>query len=274
MFVSKDVDLGLKKLAGRSRARVIDNRDPLKRGRIRVLHPQLGSTAWIPYLNPRGIFDVPRIGEVVYIECESGEGDFPVAHGSTIKGEDGAPDVPSYFRRDVPTNRGYYTPGGHRIELDDGVKTITNSPQDTPTSVVNRGIRLTTTAGNKIHIIEDTQNGVQEIRIEDINNNKFHLDYKNNIVHINSVGTSKFDTANNRDDTVGGVLTISVTGNTIVNCQANVHITAAEKVTIDGPSNVEVNGNSANVVTTESYDPFTMAPHPEGFHTFKAGGGS
>lgn len=58
---------------------------------------------------------------------------------------------------------------------------------------------------------------------------------------------------------------IEITGNSQVN------VSGDTKVTIDGGT-VEVNGNSFKVVTTNSYDPFLMAPHIEGFSTFKAGG--
>src|SRR5690606_30932437 len=94
------------KYAGRSRAVVIDNKDPNKRGRVRVRHPVLGDTVWINYLKTAGVYDVAEIGDVVYIECDCGEETHPIAHGIIVKGEDGDLDVVEQFRRVDPTNRG------------------------------------------------------------------------------------------------------------------------------------------------------------------------
>ncbi len=52
---------------GRSRGIVIDNRDPLKRGRIKVNHPLLGETVWIPYIRSPHCFDIPDVGDIVYV---------------------------------------------------------------------------------------------------------------------------------------------------------------------------------------------------------------
>lgn len=134
------------KYAGRSRAVVIDNKDPNKRGRIRVRHPLLGDTVWINYLKTSGMYDVPSIGDVVYIECDCGHETHPVAWGNIVKGKDGDLDVPEAFQRVNPTNRGLYTPGGHLVELDDG-----EGPLNT-----GKGVRITTSGGIMIHALEGT----------------------------------------------------------------------------------------------------------------------
>ena len=71
MFRVKDQN-GKYKYSGRSRATVVDNRDPFNRGRILVDHPIVGPTTWIEYLRTPGHFTVPSIGEVVYVEGDAG----------------------------------------------------------------------------------------------------------------------------------------------------------------------------------------------------------
>jgi len=134
------------KLAGRSRAVVIDNVDPQKRGQVRVRHVLLGDTVWIDYLKTPGSFDVPSIGDVVYIECDCGYDTHPIAWGNIVKGADDDLDIPLTFQRHEPTNRGLYSPAGHLVELDDG-EGLTN---------VGRGVRITTAGGIKIHAAEGT----------------------------------------------------------------------------------------------------------------------
>src|SRR4030067_3169053 len=119
MFRTKDT-YGKHRYAGRSKAKVIDNRDPANKGRIMVRHPILGETVWIDYLRNPGQFDVPSIGDIVYIECDTGEHEFPIAHGNLTLGYPGEANLPAAFKsRNVPTNRGMFTPGGHLFEMDD-----------------------------------------------------------------------------------------------------------------------------------------------------------
>src|ERR1043165_4513828 len=134
MFQVKDNALGNIKYVGISRAIVIDNNDPLKRGRIRVNSPVLGETTWIPYLTPPGMFLVPDIDDVVYIQCDGGFYTHPVAWGNLNYGDDDDLQFPEEFQRASPTNRGIYTPGGHLIEIDDGEHA----------AGTKRGIRITT----------------------------------------------------------------------------------------------------------------------------------
>lgn len=187
MFRSKDT-YGRPKYSGRSKATVIDNRDPLKRGRIQVSHPLLGETVWIDYLKLPNQFDVPSIGDIVYVECDTGEYEFPIAWGNVTKGLDSAPDLPAAFRRNVPSNRGMYTPGGHLFEMDDGVSNPTKSPNDKDLTTENRGIRLTSKAGYKIHISEDPSSGKQQILLEAIDGSFIKIDVDNGSIDINSVG--------------------------------------------------------------------------------------
>jgi hypothetical protein len=255
MFRIKD-SYGRPKYVGRSRATVVDNRDPLKRGRILVDSPVLGETVWINYLKLPHQFDVPSIGDVVYVECDGGEYEFAIAWGNITKGLDESPDLPEVFRRPVPTNRGMYTPGGHLLEFDDGESKPTKSPIDTDLTTKNRGIRITSSQNNKIHIIEDDDDSKQYILIEDKNGNMIKLDYKENELTIKSLGKTIFDTAEDRTDTVGGNLTVTVTGdanitadgNVTVSTPGNATVSAAGNATISADGNAEFKGTGGTNV--------------------------
>ena len=77
MYRTSDIS-GNIKYSGRSKAKVVDNRDPLNRGRVRVEHPLIDKNLWLDYLRSPGQFSVPSIGEVVYIEADSGSPEYPV----------------------------------------------------------------------------------------------------------------------------------------------------------------------------------------------------
>lgn len=268
MYRTKDT-YDTPKYSGRSKAKVIDNRDPLNRGRIQVDHPILGKTTWIDYLTTPHQFDVPSIGDIVYVECDTGEYEFPVAWGNVTKGLDENVAIPQAFKRNVPSNRGSYTPGGHLVELDDGESNPTNSPVDTNLTSKKRGIRITSSANNKIHILEDTVNGNQYILLQDAGGNLIKLDYSNNKLTINSIGTTEITTAGaktesvgatdslnvagNKSETIGGNLTIQVTGNVNIQCAA-ANITSSGETTVTA-STIKLNGDAGDVLTTQT-DPY------------------
>mgnify|MGYP001582407957 CR=1 FL=1 len=246
MFRIRD-GYGKPKYVGRSRAVVVDNRDPLKRGRIMVDSPVLGETVWIDYLKLPHQFDVPSIGDVVYIECDGGEYEFPVAWGNITKGLDESPEIPTVFKRAVPTNRGFYTPEGHTLEFDDGESRPTNSPKDTDLTTKSRGIRITSSQNNKIHIIEDDDNSKQYILIEDKTGNMIKLDYKENELTIKSLGKTIFDTAEDRTDTIGGNLIVNVTGDANITADGNVTVSTPGDATVsaNGNATISAQGNAS-----------------------------
>ena len=212
---------GRPKYVGRSRATVIDNRDPLARGRIRVDHPLLGETVWIDYLKTPGLFDAPNIGDVVFIECDSGEHEFPIAWGNIVIGTDAQPDLPSDFERYTPTNRGLYTPGGNRIELDDG---NVDSPytKDVP---YNKGIRITTPAGHTVELRQDAYTNESYVRIEDALGNYIRMDSTNKQFEVNA--QQKYDLV------VGGDCNIVVAGNAKIQA-----------------ASISLNGTAGQILTT------------------------
>lgn len=239
-----------RKLVTRSKALVIDNRDPERRGRIRVEHPFLGLTAWIPYLRTPGMFDVPRVNDIVYIEADAGHSEFTIAWGNLTKGPTGAPELPTEFSNQdevVPQNKGMFTEGGHIFEMHDGKANPSGDPASNEVTTEKRGVRITTIAGNKIHVVEDEVSEVQHILLETPNGNLIKLDYKDNVLSINSIGTTQFDTAEDRTDTVGGNLTVTVTGNVDLTC-TDATVTASGNITADAGGNAEINaGGDANI---------------------------
>jgi hypothetical protein len=232
----------------RSKAKVIDNRDPLKRGRVRVDHPLVGKTSWINYLRVPGSFTVPSINDLVYLEADTGQPEYPVAWGNATKGLDESAELPEAFKRDIPTNRGLYTPGGHLFEMDDGEATLTTEPKDNDFTDKERGVRLTTKAGNKIHIMEDETNGNQYILIEDKEGDYIKLDYKDKKVSIVSKDTTLIDTTGDRTDVVGGVWTVTVTGNVTVNTDGNATISAGGNVEVSADGQATFKGTSQTTV--------------------------
>jgi hypothetical protein len=271
MFRGKDVN-GVQRHISRSKARVIDNRDPYGRGFIRVEHSITGTTAWIPYLKSPGIFDVPSIGDIVYLEAEAGNGQYPVAHGMIENGVKENERTPEQFKRQVPTNRGLHSPDGHFIELDDGVMTPTDDPNVNTVTTENRGIRITSSSGNRIHIIEDDDADERQIVIEDINGNLFRIDTARNTITINSeldlqqlvandykefTGNNKevtvendeiVEVKNNKTDTIGGNLTINVTGDAVINADGNVNISATGDASIEATGEALLAGAAGTAV--------------------------
>lgn len=246
MYSTQSSD-GKTKLAGRSKARVIDNRDPLQRGRIRVDHPQLGATTWIDYLRVPGHFSAPGIGNVVYVECDTGVHTHPIAWGNVTIGPDDTPQLPTEFQRDIPSNRGLFTPGGHLIEMDDGEATLTQEPNDTAFTTSGRGIRVTTSGNNKIHIIEDSDAKQTYILLQDANGNYIKLDYNNNTLSIHSTGDLTNFSGKNTQQWSENNLTTFVRKDKQLNVEGNSvdNITGNQTQNINGSLLINVIGNAS-----------------------------
>lgn len=73
---------------GKFRGRVVDNDDPLRRGRLRVSVPQVleGVEVWalpcVPFAgSDQGFYAMPDVGTGVWVEFEAGDPSFPIWSG-------------------------------------------------------------------------------------------------------------------------------------------------------------------------------------------------
>lgn len=233
MILTRDLaNPKLYKYTTRSKAVVVDNADPNKSGRIRVDHPLIGRTAWIPYLrNPSG-YDVPQIGDIVYLEADSGYYNYPVASGNLTKGVN-SPSLPDNFIRVFPTNRGMFSPAGNLLELDDGL-----APQE-PSGSGAKGIRLTTTDGNIFNLNDE----FNKITLTDIGGNSITLQYQGGFIgiQINSAKDIQITAENN--------ITVNATGNAVV---------SAATMTFNSTANIVNGGLVTNNLINN--DPITGIP--------------
>ena len=114
------------KLYGKYRGAVLNNIDPLGRGRIIVEVPDalgLSPSAWAEACAPlagvqSGVYLVPQIGAGVWIEFERGDPGFPIWTG--CRWDSGA-DVPPLAQTGPPANPPIVlqTPGGAALMLSD-----------------------------------------------------------------------------------------------------------------------------------------------------------
>jgi len=233
---------GTLKIAGTSKALVIDNRDPDKRGRIIVDSPFAGETEWIEYLRTPESFNVPQIGDIVYLEAPSGEVDYYRAWGNEIKGPDETPELRDEFRREVPTNRGFYTPGGHLIEFDDGIANAGQDPSSSEQTTEKRGVRITTSEGTKFHILDDDDNGDRRILLEDPDGNHLIIDRENGLIDIKTDGDINI--------VAGSTATIDTPATTVTGTlEVKDDIAAKAKLEVTGDTtakaNLDVTGTSS-----------------------------
>ena len=106
---------------------------------VKVAHPDLGNTPFIPYLATAGMYRVPRVGDNVYVFCKENFTQYPVAWGQELR-PDQITKLIGSRKDDImvlfsagPQNNSVW----HKIELDD---------------MSEEGIRLTTHGGNRIEL--------------------------------------------------------------------------------------------------------------------------
>jgi RNase P/RNase MRP subunit p29 len=109
---------------------------------IRVRHPDLGDTTFIPYIQTAGIYRVPRIGDICFVFSKENFIQYPVAWGHQIT-QALAKELIGNRTDDIMV---IYTPGPqnngihHKITLDD-----------------KAGIAVETNGGNKV-LLENREN--------------------------------------------------------------------------------------------------------------------
>lgn len=127
------------RIIGQGEAKVIDVKNNGQSHMVRVFHPDLGRTSFIPYIQTAGMYRIPRVGDNCFVFCNETFHQYPIAWGNRMT----AKQVEALIG-DREDNITIIYSGGpdndtvsHRIELDDGD---------------NRGIRVTTDGGNKLEL--------------------------------------------------------------------------------------------------------------------------
>jgi uncharacterized protein involved in type VI secretion and phage assembly len=110
---------------GKFRATVVDNKDPQKRGRLRLRIPSVladQQTDWAlpctPYggLQGQGMFMIPDVDAQVWAEFEEGDINRAIWVGTFWQQES---DVPEDAAKEEPTTRMLQTASGHILQFDD-----------------------------------------------------------------------------------------------------------------------------------------------------------
>jgi uncharacterized protein involved in type VI secretion and phage assembly len=166
---------------GKFRGVVTDNKDPQKRGRLRLRIPAvLGDqeSDWalpcLPYGGGAtyGAFMVPPADAQVWVEFEEGDIHRPIWTG--VFWQDGA-DVPPDASKDEPTTLLLQTPNGHILQFDDesgNEQTRLHHPSGAEMLIDKDGTVSLTDAGGAV-VTLDANAG--ELRIEDSNGNSVKL---------------------------------------------------------------------------------------------------
>lgn len=110
---------------------------------VKIKHPDLGETPFIPYIQTAGVLKVPAVGDIVYVFCNEGFHSYPMAwghklHDSAVKALLGTRDNKATV---IYSTGADHKTISHTIILDDGD---------------NRGIRVKTAGGNNIELKNDT----------------------------------------------------------------------------------------------------------------------
>jgi uncharacterized protein involved in type VI secretion and phage assembly len=179
---------------GKFRGIVVDNQDPEKRARLKLLVPSVladQESDWalpcLPYggIAQQGMFMVPDVDAQVWVEFEEGDINRPIWVG-TFWQQDG--DPPEDAARDEPTMRMLQTHSGHILQFDDAAgeeQFRLFHPADAEMLIDHNGtISLTDASGALLKM--DAENS--EIIVEDANGN---------ILTMNSSGTKVEDSNGN-----------------------------------------------------------------------------
>lgn len=136
-FLESARDWGLERVLNRFygvyRARVFDNKDPEKSGRVRVIVHRVAPDPLGPWLEPsclgaganRGLFCPPEIGDEVFMWFEGGDPSRPMMYvGGWFAAPNNVSEVPTELGYDtanppVPRKRGFVTRAGHAFFFDE-----------------------------------------------------------------------------------------------------------------------------------------------------------
>ena len=179
---------------GKFRGTVTDNKDPQKRGRLKLRIPSVladQDSDWalpcLPYggADQQGMFMIPEIDAQVWVEFEEGDIHRPIWVGTFWQQES---DVPEDAAREEPTTRLFQTKSGHILQFDDeeGEERFRLFHPANAEIIIDKNgtISLTDTSGAVLRM--DAENN--EIVLEDSNGN---------IITMNSSGTKVEDSNGN-----------------------------------------------------------------------------
>lgn len=198
---------------------------------VKINHPDLGETAFIPYVQTAGILKVPAIGDIVYVFCREGFANYPMAwghklHDSAVKALLGTRDNKATV---IYSTGADHKTVSHTIILDDGE---------------NRGIRVKTAGGNSIEVKNNA-----DIVITQVNSNT---------IKMNSAGIELKCGESTITMTPGSII-LSAGGSTIVMDQTINAKASDDKTTID-----KVIVSTHNQVAGNLGFPTTGGPTKEG----------
>lgn len=134
---------------------VTDNKDPDKRGRVKVAVPTIfpeEETAWARPVLPYGFYFVPEVEARVWIEFEGGDLGLPLWTGLQYQKDDWPDEA------DEPTRRVIKTKAGHRIVFTDkdGEESIEvhDGKNDHVILLDQKGVHVSTKQGQKIDLAD------------------------------------------------------------------------------------------------------------------------
>ncbi len=190
---------------GKYRGFVTDNKDPEKRGRLKLRIPSvLGveESDWalpcLPFggLADQGFFTVPQADSQVWVEFEEGDVQRPIWTGTFWQQE---ADVPAEAALQEPTTRLLKTPSGHILQFDDedGKERLSLHHQSGSEISFDEKGSITVTDANGAVLTLDAENN--ELTVTDTNGNTLKM---------SSSGTSIVDANGNKIDMAASGITL------------------------------------------------------------------
>lgn len=264
------------RLYGKRKARVSDNKDPERRGRVRVENIELfgsGQSDWalpnVPFYGGRdcGFFSVPPVGSTVWLEFEEGLIDYPIytggyfdllndghsTDGSQVENEEGFQSDPS----SIPAHgRGVYDGSDFG-----GMKGSMGVPESSFEGMYGEVTILQTPSGHMIEL-DDTE-GAQRIQIHHARG--AHIEIMNdgsiNIVSSGKIltrsegkqdvilGRHGVEVEGDKEEAINGDFSTSVNGSKTFTSQGAVNVSASgSEVTLSGPLELTADSLTATML--------------------------
>lgn len=243
-------------LAGKWRAKVMDNADPLQKGRIKAqVYPWLATvdTADLPWAVPDnarvsggasgtvGSLCVPAVGSMVWVEFEAGSIYQPVYGGEA---SDGANGIPTELLTHYPNRRGYKTTSGFVFYIDDQSQELRITHPNGSYFVMDntRQLRMHHTNGSYLHMTNDgdvVTYGIRDVNATALRDANISA---NRNIGLMALGTISVTALNS----LGGTPVpseINITGDFEMNVEGNV------TQTVDGAVTQDVTGNVSQTVS-------------------------